>query len=72
MSDESEPDLTLLEADIRNVVTVKELVDELRKVNDKLDRVLGGIGEAIVQLDRLAVIERWVTQVGQGMGIRHP
>jgi hypothetical protein len=70
MSEGREPDLTLMEADIRNVATVAELTAELRKISEQLERIRGGVGETIVQLDRIPLIERLVIEIAQGLGIK--
>lgn len=71
MSEDKEiPDLTLLEADIRNVVTVKELVDALRGIDGKIDRLSRLYGEFTVQLDRLGPMEKVLREIALGLGVR--
>jgi hypothetical protein len=69
MAEGKEPDLTLMEADIRNVATVAELTAELRKLNESLDQIRGGVRELIVTSDRLVPIERLLREIALGLGV---
>jgi hypothetical protein len=69
MAESKGPDLTLIEADIRGVATVVELVAELRKINSSLDRICDGLADLTVTDART---EKMVREIALGLGVPVP
>jgi hypothetical protein len=72
MAESGEPDLTLMEADIRGVATVVELVAELRQINSRLGAIFDTLHELILIGDRVAPIEKLVREIAVGLGVPVP
>lgn len=69
MAEKEEPDLSLMEADIRNVATIVELTAALRQLDARLLAITG-----MSELTSQAVgrMETMVREIALGLGVKVP